>query len=224
MSVIQLHNQDCMEAMAEMKDKAFDLAIVDPPYGIGQATKKFRSGVQGRQGVNPKWNNETWVDYSLKEWDDTKPNDVYFQELARVSKNQIVWGGNFFSLPVHSGWIFWNKLNGESSFSDGELAWTSFDRALRMFSFLWHGFQRGQQVKRIHPTQKPVKLYEWLLKHYAKPGDRILDTHLGSGSIAIACYNLDYDLTGYEIDKEYFEAGKARLEDHIKQERLFSCQ
>lgn len=219
--MIELYNMDCMEAMKGMPDKAFDLAIVDPPYGIGQATKKFRSGVNGRQGVNPKWNNQIWEDYSLKEWDNMRPDDDYFQELGRVSKNQIVWGANFFRLPIHAGWIFWNKLNGESSFSDGELAWTSFDRALKMFSFLWNGFQRGEQVKRIHPTQKPVKLYEWLLKNYAKEGDKILDTHLGSGSIAIACWNMGFNLVGYEIDKEYFDAATKRLEEHKKQMRMF---
>jgi site-specific DNA-methyltransferase (adenine-specific) len=127
-------------------------------------------------------------------------------------------------LENSSGWIFWDKLNGASDYSDGELAWTSFNRGLRKFSLLWNGFQRGEITERIHPTQKPVKLYEWLLKNYAKQGDKILDTHLGSGSIAIACYNLDFSLTGFEIDIDYYNGACNRLEEHKKQGRLFDCE
>lgn len=140
-----------------------------------------------------------------------------------MSKNQIIWGGNYFVEFLYStmGWIFWDKQNGETDFSDGELAWTSFDKALRQFTHLWSGFKKAVPETRTHPTQKPVKLYEWLLKNYAKPGDRVLDTHGGSCSIAIACDNLDFDLDCFEIDAEYHEKAVKRLEEHRKQGRLF---
>ena len=211
-----IYNQDCMEAMKEMSDNQFDLAIVDPPYGISYARGKNGWGV-----------NENRAKLEDVKWDKKTPNQEYFIELQRVSKNQIVWGGNYFTdkLPVSKCWIIWDKIcqtQNKSVFADGELAWTSFKKVVKTFKQRQMGFITDtKDDKRIHPTQKPSELYEWLLMNYAKKGDTILDTHLGSGSIAIACYNLGYDLTGYEIDKEYFEAAKKRIEQHKQQTRLF---
>ena len=211
-----IYNQDCMEAMKEMKDNQFDLAIVDPPYGISYARGKNGWGV-----------NENRAKLEDVKWDKKTPNQEYFIELQRVSKNQIIWGGNYFTdkLPVSKCWIIWDKIcqtQNKSVFADGELAWTSFKKVVKTFKQRQMGFITDtKDDKRIHPTQKPSELYEWLLINYAKKGDTILDTHLGSGSIAIACYNLGYDLTGYEIDKEYFEAAKKRIEQHKQQTRLF---
>ncbi len=209
--MIQLFNQDCLEAMRGMHDKAFDLAIVDPPYGIGFAMEKERKPTATRSAQ---------FKFECKEWDNSIPPKEYFDQLFRVSNNQIIWGANYFLdyLPKTSCVIIWDKLNPEGMrFSDGEIAWGSFDSALRICKVIRTYLQEVQ----IHPTQKPVKLYEWLLKNYAKPGDKILDTHLGSGSIAIACHNLGYSLTGYEIDKDYFEAATKRLAEHQKQIQMF---
>ena len=205
-----IYNQDCLEAMKEMKDNQFDLAIVDPPYGIGASEMTMGSGKNKKYKKGKKWDNET-------------PTQKYFNEIQRVSKNQIIWGGNYFAdkLKPTRCYIFWDKgINGDCDFADGELAWCSFDKVLRKAPIRYKGFLGADNI-RIHPTQKPVKLYEWLLMNYAKEGDTILDTHLGSGSIAIACHNLGYDLTGYEIDKEYFKAAKKRIEQHKQQTRLF---
>jgi len=210
-----------MEAMKEMPDKAYDLAIVDPPYGIG-----FDGEVDSMvsHGLDTRWKNRHGNGYTRKEWDKEAPDQEYFSELRRVSKNQIIWGANHFGLPVSRGWVFWDKgVASEFTLSDGELAWTSFKRPVKCFRFLWAGFRKEVPEVRIHPTQKPVKLYEWLLKNYAKPGDKILDTHGGSCSIAIACYNLDFDLDCFEIDAEYHGKAVKRLEEHKAQGRLFSA-
>tara|TARA_B110000285_G_C14825859_1_gene468625 strand:+ start:44 stop:712 length:669 start_codon:yes stop_codon:yes gene_type:complete len=221
-----IYNQDCLEAMKDMKDNQFDLAIVDPPYGIG-----FDGGHKPTQGKSEKSNtfNKEKILYKKGGWDINRPSKIYFKELQRISKNQIIWGGNYFAdlLPAKKGWVYWDKKimsANNTNYSDGELAWTSFDCVLRKFTYDWIGFgylNNPQKEKKIHPTQKPVSLYEWLLMNYAKEGDTILDTHLGSGSIAIACHNLGYDLTGYELDKEYFEAATKRIEQHKAQIRLF---
>ena len=208
MPEIELFNEDCNIGMKRYPDKYFALAIVDPPYGIGD---KLLLG--GKTGV-VKFHEQ----YSLNQWDNIKPLKEFWNELFRISINQIVWGANYFldNLFPSRGIISWDKNLGEPyNFSHFELAWSSFDCIARKVIV---GSNTGN---RIHPTQKPVKLYEWLLKNYAKKGDRILDTHGGSMSIAIACYNLDFDLVCMEIDKDYFEAGKNRLEEHKKQVRLF---
>ncbi len=205
-----IYNKDCMEAMKEMSDNQFDLAIVDPPYGIGASEMTMGSGKNKKYKKGKKWDNETRT-------------QKYFNEIQRVSKNQIIWGGNYFAdkLKPTRCYIFWDKgINGDCDFADGELAWCSFDKVLRKAPIRYKGFLGADNI-RIHPTQKPVKLYEWLLMNYAKEGDTILDTHLGSGSIAIACHNLGFELTGYEIDKEYFEAAKKRIEQHKQQGRLW---
>ncbi len=228
--MINLYNKDCMEALKEFKDNQFELAIVDPPYGI----KKHHSIGAGTVGKKIEKNGKiTYVkrmEKTYKTWDNNFPDINYFKELKRVSKNQIIWGANHFieNIPNanSSSWIVWDKKNGKTYQSDCELAYASFDKAVRKFAYLWSGMIQEQQnknlvEKRIHPTQKPVKLYEWLLMNYAKEGDKILDTHLGSGSIAIACHNLGYDLEGYELDKEYFEAASKRLKQHQQQLTIF---
>ena len=206
---IDLFNIDCMEYMATLPDKAFDLAIVDPPYGIGAD-----SMVMGK-GKNKAWGKK-------RNWDNANPPEEYFIELFRVSKIQIVWGGNYFDLPLTGGWIFWDKERGKDiSFSDGELAWTSFLTVLKKAPIRFDGFI-GADVVRIHPTQKPVKLYEWLLTNYSKPGQRILDTHLGSGSSAIAAHYFGVDFVGCELDKDYYDAAVKRFHQQTAQQAMFS--
>ncbi len=207
-------NKDCMEAMKGFPDKFFDLAIVDPPYGINASNMSMGEGAGEYR--KPKT-------YHRGDWDRKCPDDTYFKELFRVSKNQIIWGANHFisKIPIDSpGWIFWDKNNGGSDFADGELAWSSFDKPLRKHKYTWSGFIQGNMANRetkIHVTQKPERLYSWLLKNYAHPGDKILDTHLGSGSSRIAAYKLGFDFWGYEIDKDYFEAQEKRFKDAIAQ-------
>ncbi len=203
-------NEDNIDLMARYPDNYFDLAIVDPPFGIGASKMDMGSG------KNKKYNRS-------KNWDDKTPNQNYFTELQRISKHQIIWGGNYFSdkLKPSKSYIFWDKgIYGDCSFADGELAWTNFNKVLRIAKIRYKGFLGADKV-RIHPTQKPVKLYEWLLMNYAKEGDKILDTHLGSGSIAIACHNLGFDLTACELDKDYYNASIKRIQQHKAQQRLF---
>ena len=202
-------NECNIELMSRYKDNHFDLAIVDPPYGINASEMTMGSGKNKKYKKGKKWDNET-------------PNLEYFKELQRVSENQIIWGGNYFADKLNPSrcYVFWDKgINGDCDFADGELAWCSFDKVLRIAPVRYKGFLGADKV-RIHPTQKPVKLYEWLLMNYAKEGDKILDTHLGSGSIAIACHNLGFDLTACELDKEYYEAAMKRLKQHQSQLRL----
>ena len=203
-------NEDNMELMARYEDNYFDLAIVDPPYGINV---NMNMGV--RKGEKRK--------HKSKRWDKTTPTKEYFAELKRVSKNQIIWGANNFieNLTSSCGWIYWDKkITGNVDFSSGELAYTSFNKSLKSVTIAIQ--QVYLKEARIHPTQKPVKLYEWLLMNYAKEGDKILDTHLGSGSIAIASHNLGYDLTACELDKEYYEAAMKRIEQHKAQLTIFN--
>ena len=206
--MIELLNCDCMEYMATVPDKYFDLAIVDPPYGINASKGTWGSSNKGKV-----------TDYGKKDWDKEIPSDEYFLGLQRVSKNQIIWGGNYFGLKPSSCWLVWDKLN-SADFADCELAWTSFESAVRKFTYRWNGMlQQNMKDKeiRIHPTQKPVALYNWLLTNYAKKGQRILDTHLGSGSSAIAAHYFGVDFVGCELDKSYFDAAKARFDMATKQ-------
>lgn len=210
--MINLHNRDCMEALKEMQDNQFDLAIVDPPYGIGiSGQKEVKKGKKSDR----KFHKE-------KEWDKEIPSKEYFTQLQRVSNNQIIWGANYFVKHLtkgSKGWIVWDKKQYGLTMSDCELAYSSFQKPTRVF--LQNRVILQQEGNTIHPTQKPVKLYEWLLMNYAKEGDKILDTHLGSGSIAIACHNLGFVLEGFELDKEYFEAASKRLKEHQQQIRMF---
>jgi len=213
---MEITNEDNMVLMSRYPDNYFDLAIVDPPYGIGEHGGKSESRCKST-GVKPSG-------YKNKGWDLSPPNEEYFNELFRVSKNQIIWGANHFLEKKSSCWIVWDKVNGENDFADCELAWTSFTSAVRKFSFKWHGMLQQDmknKEKRIHPTQKPVALYKWLLDKYAKQGDKILDTHLGSGSIAIACHDYGFDLTACELDKEYFDKAMERINNHTKQLQMF---
>jgi site-specific DNA-methyltransferase (adenine-specific) len=208
-----------MELMGRYPDGYFNLAIVDPPYGIKENGQRNVTGDRSTL----KWRNPKSQHYTT--FDDSKiPNFEYWQELFRVSKNQIVWGGNYMTeyLPPSSGWIVWDKkADIKEHLSMCELAWSSFKIKCNKFEYLWAGFKKAEHETRIHPTQKPVALYKWLLHNYAKPGDRILDTHLGSGSIAIACHDYGYDLTACELDPEYYAAAMKRIEAHRAQGRLF---
>ena len=204
---MNITNECNMELMSRYEDNHFDLAIVDPPYGIGMSKGAGETRGEGKKKADL---------YTPKDWDAERPKESYFIEVQRVSKNQIIWGGNYFAdlLPASRCWLYWRKQMG-GNYSDGELAWTSFDMILKEYT------KRPQQGDRIHPTQKPVKLYEWLLMNYAKEGDKILDTHLGSGSIAIACHNLKFDLTACELDKEYFDSAMKRITKHKQQLTMF---
>ena len=209
---------DCIEGMKQYPDKYFDLACVDPPYGIGESNKQ-RKNTPCSRWKSAKNN----IPYQKKEWDNSIPNDEYWEQLFRVSKNQIVWGGNYMTeyLKPKMGWIFWDKKTGDSDFSDGELAWTSFDKALRKFEWMWSGFKKQRPEERIHPTQKPVALYDWIFHNYAKQGDKILDTHLGSQSSRIAANKAGLDFVGFEVDREYYDQGNKRFKDFVSQMRLF---
>jgi len=205
---MNITNEDNMELMSRYEDNYFDLAIVDPPYGI--------DWMKQIENPNTKAN---WKSYEKKDWDKTIPQKDYFDELFRVSKNQIVWGGNYMTehLLPKPCWLIWDKMQ-EFTGAVFEMAWTSFKSPAKAFRMSRvQAYAKGK----IHPTQKPVKLYEWLLMNYAKEGDKILDTHLGSGSIAIACHNLKYDLTACELDKYYYEASIKRLNQHKQQTQLF---
>jgi site-specific DNA-methyltransferase (adenine-specific) len=225
---IRLFHMDCMTAMASMPDKAYELAIVDPPYGINAPNMNMgslpngnadhyasigtatRNRLQRLNGGGGKLKDRL-LNRSKIEWDYKKPSPKYFAELRRVSVNQIIFGGNYFDLGPTRCVICWDKVQPWDNFSQWEMAWTSFDKPAALFRIA------NYLTGKIHPTQKPVRLYEWLLKNYAKPGDKILDTHGGSMSIAIACDIMGFDLDLYEIDEDYFRAGKERLERHQRQ-------
>ena len=216
---ITITNEDNMELMARYPDNYFDLAIVDPPYGISEDGSKNHTRSKIAKSKNYK---------SFAGKDLTAPDSDYFNELIRVSKNQIIWGANHFidNIPNanSSCWVVWDKENGDNDFADCELAWASFKTSVRQFKFRWQGMLQGDMKNketRIHPTQKPVALYKWLLDKYAKEGDKILDTHLGSMSIAIACHDYGFELVGCELDKEYFDKGVQRVKNHVSQLKLF---
>ena len=208
----KLYNMDCMEGMKQFPDKYFDLAIVDPPYGIGI------DGQKESICKNPKHNRKL---HKKKDWDNSIPSKEYFKELERVSKNQIIWGANYFVKHLEKGtkgWIVWDKGQRGLTMSDCELAYSSFNVPTRVVVI-----NRVELLKdgTIHPTQKPVALYKWLLKNYAKPGDKILDTHVGSASSLIACEDLGFPYIGFEIDKDYYEAAQKRLADFKAQVSMF---
>ena len=219
--ISEVHLIDCMEYMKDIPDKFFELAIVDPPYGINHSEIAGKqSGSKYGKAAAPKSN------YTIKHWDKKPPLHDYFIQLFRISINQIIWGGNYFvkSLIPSMGWIVWDKDNGTNGYSDAELAYTNFNKGLRIFEYTWNGMlQQNMKNKesRIHPTQKPVQLYKWLLKNYAKEGDKIFDSHMGSQSSRIACYDGGFDFYGCEIDPDYFEAGCKRFENYKMQLKLF---
>jgi site-specific DNA-methyltransferase (adenine-specific) len=223
-----------MEAMKQFPDNAFDLAVVDPPYGInadkfsncaglkdhgkGQSTAQKLKAKGRLNSGSGKLKNRV-LNQSDCSWDSAPPSREYFNELFRVSKNQIIWGGNYFDLPPTRGIIVWDKMQPWENFSQVELAWTSFDRPAALFKYCNAG--GATQERKIHPTQKPVALYEWIFKKYSKPGDKILDTHLGSGSSRIAAYNAGLYFIGYEINELYFNLQEQRFEEHTSQQNLF---
>lgn len=220
------YNMDCMEAMREMPDKCFDLAVVDPPYFSGPERRRYygskvsKIGVHREYPISPAWN---------------IPGKEYFTELIRVSKNYIVWGCNYFDFQFAPGRIVWDKCNANSSFSDCEIAATDLFESVRLFRYMWNGMMQGKSIRegyiqqgnkklneiRIHPTQKPVALYSWIFQRYAKPGDKILDTHLGSGSSRIAAYEAELSFIGFEIDSVYFDAEERRFAEYTDQLSVF---
>ena len=209
--ISEVYNMDCVAGMRQYPDKYFDLAIVDPPYGIG--------------AENHAGNAENgWKQWDKKNWDSSIPNEEYFTELFRVSKNQMIWGGNYFAnlLANSQGWIFWDKGQRNFSLADGELCWTSFKKSLRVFEMARAKAKASIGYEKIHPTQKPVELYDFCL-YFAKleQGDKIIDTHLGSGSSRIAAYRNGFDFVGFELDKDYYEAQEKRFKTELMQPRLF---
>jgi site-specific DNA-methyltransferase (adenine-specific) len=230
---ITITNEDNMELMSRYPDNYFDLAIVDPPYGLGD--RLVKGGAKGKMGTM-----RNLADKKVTTWDDKIPHPKYFIELQRVSKNQIIWGGNYFLdyLGKTDGFIVWDKMNGTNPMADCELAWQNVKGSTRMFR--WHHFS-GEHTKKIHPTQKPISLYKWILDKYAKikcnhkhseaerylctdcrnSNVKILDTHLGSGSIAIACHDYGFELTACELDSEYYEKAIQRIKNHTNQQKLF---
>ena len=212
--LIEYFNEDCMVGMARYPDKYFDLAIVDPPYGINLIGANV---IKNKSDSNTVFNTE---------WDKSIPDKAYFEELTRVSKEQIIWGGNHFlnHLGCCKAPIIWDKLNGDNIYADGEMAWTSkvLPKNLKIWKHQWCGAFKDSErgANKIHPTQKPVALFKWLLTNYAKPGDLILDTHVGSASSLIACHDLGFDAVGFELDPDYYKASKQRLEDFMAQPRV----
>ena len=202
--MIEYYNEDCMVGMARYPDKHFDLAIVDPPYGLPSDSSngrgKLKNRVFNQGGIADKW--------------DIAPDNVYFNELFRVSNNQVIWGGNYFDLPPTRGIICWDKVQPWENFSQIEYAWTSFNVPAKLFRL------DNRTGDKTHPTQKPIALYKWLLKNYAKQGDLILDTHVGSASSLIACYDMGFDAVGFELDPDYYKASKQRLDDFMRQPRI----
>ena len=219
---IELLNIDCMEYMKGLPDKAFDLAIVDPPYGIGADKKNSGKNSECHARTSAAHINE----YKTG-WDYNVPDEGYFLELMRISKHQIIWGVNYYPYGLFAGGrIYWDKQVTMPTYSDGELAYCSKINSIRSYAFAWHGMIQGDMKNkelRIHPTQKPVKLYEWLLANYAKQGDKILDTHLGSGSSAIAAHYGGFDFVGCELDTDYFNAARKRFEQATAQIAMFGA-
>lgn len=225
----KLYNIDCMEGMKLIPDKYFDLAIVDPPYFTGPNKRKF----YGRNVNKLKIRRKNYE--PIESWD--IPSKEYFEELKRVSKNQIVWGINYFDYYLGPGLIIWDKVNGESTFSDCEVAYCSMHNKTKMFRYMWNGMMQGKSISeghimqgdksrnevRIHPTQKPVNLYKWILLNYAKQGDKILDTHVGSASSLVACYEMGYEFLGFEKDKNMFHLANKRLIDVMNQINFFDA-
>lgn len=217
---------DCIEYLPQFPDKYFDIAVVDPPYFSGPEKRNYYGRTVSPIGVQRHYK-------PSDEW--CVPDKAYFDELARVSKHQIIWGCNYFDYHFGSGRIIWDKCNGESSFSDCEIAYCSMHDSVRLFRYMWNGMFQGKSIaegyiqqgnkklneKRIHPTQKPVALYEWILSRYARKGDKILDTHVGSASSLIACHNMGYEYIGFEKDEHYYNLAKERLERETAQMSLF---
>jgi site-specific DNA-methyltransferase (adenine-specific) len=219
LEINKLYNMDCMDGMKEFPDKFFDLGIIDPPYGIGESGDK--NGSRGKLAVAKDYK-------AFHGGDKEPPKPEYFKELIRVTKHQVIFGANHFIERIPNAnspcWIVWNKLNGKTDFADHEMAWTNFSTAATMFTFRWQGMLQGDMKNkedRIHPTQKPIALYTWILNNYAKKGYKILDTHVGSASSLVACHKLGYEYVGMEIDEHYYKAGSDRLNEAKAQGNIF---
>ena len=226
MNKITLLNCDCMLHMKDIPDKFYDLAIVDPPYGIGADVAQNNTAEQRIKANGKSKAGRGWLLYKKTDWDNQIPMIEYWEQLFRISKNQMVCGGNYFIKYLYPsmGWVVWNKMQRDFSLADGELIWTSFDVALRIFDL-----SRGESLadnnnggKRFHPTQKPVKLYKWLLKNYAKPEFKIIDSHGGSMSSVIACIDGGFEMTCFEIDKDYYDSAEQRIESYFNQLNIFN--
>ena len=233
--MIQLLHIDCMDYMATLPDGAFDLAIVDPPYGRGEDGGINRSGTRAVKQKNGTVLRCVDGGYAKKHWDTSPPPPEYFDELRRVAKHQIIWGANYMPVKLQGGAIVWDKMNDGCDQSGAELAYCSLNQRVDVVRYMWRGMMQGEAVgsmrqqgnkalneRRIHPTQKPVKLYEWMLRKYARPGMRLLDTHLGSGSIAVAAHYYGIDLVACEIDADYFQAASDRFNSETRQAAMFA--
>ena len=214
---ISIYNCDCMELLKQTPDNYYDLSLVDPPYGINADEKNSKRELKSKKSASVS------KDYGNQKWDANIPNKDYFNELKRVSKKQIIWGANYFGLV--GGMLYWHKNVTMPTFSTGELAYLSWLNKIDFVEISWHGMiqpdMKNKEI-RVHPTQKPVALYKWLLDKYAKPNDKILDTHLGSGSIAIACHDYGFDLTACELDQDYFNSAMKRINNHTSQQLMFA--
>lgn len=221
----QYYNMDCMDGMKQFPDNYFELAITDPPYFTGPEKREFYGREISPIGVKRVYE-------KTDSWE--VPGQEYFKELFRVSKHQIVWGCNYFDWPFSPGRIIWDKVNGESSFSDCEIAFCSLHDSVRLFRYMWNGMMQGKSIteghiqqgnkamneKRIHPTQKPIALYKWILSKYTQPGDKIIDTHVGSASSLIACYDMGFDYVGFEKDKRIYQKSNDRLQEFKAQVKM----
>jgi site-specific DNA-methyltransferase (adenine-specific) len=219
---------DCMDIMKDIPDKYFELAIVDPPYGIGfdKENESMSCGmrIDGTQKIDKSWSNPKPKNYKKSDWDKSIPDKTYFDELFRISQNQIIWGGNYFSefLKPTGGWIVWDKkVPDKMSLSKCELAWESQYQSIKIFRYLWAGYKKQKPEQRFHSTQKPIDLYRWILQNYANPGDKIIDTHSGSGSLACACHLEKFDFLAIEKDADYYKSSVERLETLRSQGTLF---
>ena len=207
----KIYCMDCLEGMREIPDKSIDLVITDPPYGIGETNEQNLSRARNTKA----WTRAKAIDYGHFEWDNKTPTAEYFSEIIRISKNQIIFGGNYFVLPPSPCWLVWNKKT-SGDFADAELAWTSFKTAVRMFDWLWNGYRQedaSHKEERVHPTQKPVKLFEWIIKNYAKEGDTICDPFFGSGSCLVAAVRMGHQFIGFEKEPTYFEKAQIRIKN-----------
>ena len=212
----KLYLMDCMEGMKEFPDKYFDLAIVDPPYGIGIVEMQNKNADSRRTTSS----GGHWRKYKENDWDDKIPSENYFTELKRICNNRIIWGGNYFALHTTKCWLIWDKI-GRDNRADGEMAWTSFDKPMKIFRYSRADAYINDCDMKIHPTQKPVQLYKWILHNYAKPDFKIIDTHVGSGSSIIAFLDYGCEWIGFEIDEDYHKTAIKRIEIHQMQTKLF---
>ena len=213
MSEVTLYLGDCLDVMKGMPDKSVDAVITDPPYGLGECRQKVLSR---RKLAAP-------IDYGDFDWDSTPATDEQIAEIFRVSKHQVIFGGNYFNLPPSPSWIVWDKLNGRNDFADCELAWTSHKKAVRKFAYLWNGMIKQRPERRYHPTQKPLSLMRWVIENYTEPGDTVLDPFMGSGTTGVACVQAGRNFIGVEIDPGYYAIAEKRIRQAQQQPTLWDA-